>query len=101
MSFQRTCENPVSKMSSELKKQVENAISADELPCNHKGKCNTCVHCKSFNEFLESEFVTVKKEEIPNETKNVCFNNCFQITKLLLLSFICLSLLLLSVMNFL
>lgn len=47
-------------MSTQLKDQVANAVSADQLSCKHKGNCPTCPICK---EWRTDGFPDVKEEE--------------------------------------
>lgn len=64
-------------MSTELKEQVQNAITADDLKCGHKGKCSTCKTCKAFN---DDGFPQVKVGKKEDETKEVNINcSCFLI----------------------
>lgn len=47
----------------DLRKQVETAVSADQLKCGHKGKCPTCPTCKRFN---DDGFPPVRIGAVPN-----------------------------------
>jgi len=60
------------KMSEILKQQVENAASANDLICGHKGKCSHCPVCKRFHQddFPEIKF---KTEETIEEKEEVFF----------------------------
>lgn len=60
-------------MSTELKKQVENAASANDLACGHKGRCKTCPICIKFN---DDGFGEVKQVELDANTNDEVFDFC-------------------------
>lgn len=46
-----------------MQEQVENAITANDLKCGHKGKCSHCPTCKRFNDDGIGEVRTAIKRD--------------------------------------